>query len=294
MPESGVKRTGMRRAAVLSLFVLLVLPAAARADVSASSAALQVALRATGDYTGPVDGLAGPATRAAVRRFQARRGLLVDGVAGPQTRRALGRRGRPAYGRRPMNMGDRGWDVAMLQFKLARRGFPSGTFDGGFGPRVDGALRRFQAWARIAADGIAGPATRAALRRRLPRTPLRFYRPVAGHVGDGFGPRDNRFHSGVDFKVGYGVRTKAAGRGCVIAAGWDPGGYGNLVVIRHRLGVTTWYAHLGSIAVRRGQCVTGGNTVGTVGSTGNSTGPHSHFEVRVRGAVINPLRVFLR
>lgn len=283
----------MRFPVVIMLLVSLSAPASAAARVSAASAALQVALRATGDYGGPVDGIAGPGTRRAVRRFQARHGLAVDGVAGPRTRRELGRRGRPAYGRRPMSSGDRGWDVAMLQFKLARHGFPSGTFDGGFGPRLDAALRRYQAWAGLGAVGVAGPATRARLRRRPPTTPLRFYRPVAGPVGDRFGPRDDRFHSGVDFTVGYGARTQAAGRGCVVTAGWDPGGYGNLVVIQHRLGVTTWYAHLSSIAVRRGQCVTGGDTVGAVGSTGNSTGPHAHFEVRVRGAVVNPLRVFL-
>lgn len=279
---------------MLAILASLALPATAAAGVSAGSAALQVALRATGDYAGPVDGLAGPATRGAVRRFQARHRLAVDGIAGPQTRRALGRRGRPAYGQRVLTSGDRGWDVAVLQFKLARHGFPSGTFDGGFGPRLDAALRRYQAWAGLAADGAAGATTRRALRRHPPSTPLRFYRPVDGPVGDRFGPRDDRFHSGVDFTVGYGARTRAAGRGCVISAGWDPGGYGNLVVIQHRLGVTTWYAHLSSIAVHRGQCVTGGDTVGAVGSTGNSTGPHSHFEVRVRGAVIDPLRVFLR
>lgn len=284
----------MRSIAVVSLLIVLVLPAAAAARVSAGTAALQVALRASSDYSGPVDGLAGPGTRAAVRRFQSRHRLAADGVAGPLTRRALGRRGRPAYGRRAMRSGYRGWDVAVLQFKLARRGFPSGTFDGGFGPRLDGALRRYQSWAGLGADGIAGPTTRLALRRHPPTTPLRFYRPVAGPVGDRFGPRDDRFHSGVDFTVGYGVRTQAAGRGCVVSAGWDAGGYGNLVVIQHRLGVTTWYAHLSSIAVRRGQCVMGGDRVGAVGSTGNSTGPHSHFEVRIRGAVIDPLRVFLR
>ncbi len=95
-----------------------------------------------------------------------------------------------------MAVGDRGWDVAAMQFLLARHGFPSGPLDGGFGPRV---------------------------------------------------------------------------------------------VIGHRLGVTTMYAHLSSIAVRRGQCVTGHDLVGRVGSTGFSTGPHLHFEARINGAVTNPM-----
>jgi murein DD-endopeptidase MepM/ murein hydrolase activator NlpD len=77
------------------------------------------------------------------------------------------------------------------------------------------------------------------------------------------------------------------------AAGYDPGGYGNLVVIAHRLGVTTWYAHLSSIAVRPGQCLVGGTTIGRAGATGFATGPHLHFEVRVRDAVVDPLGAFL-
>jgi murein DD-endopeptidase MepM/ murein hydrolase activator NlpD len=71
---------------------------------------------------------------------------------------------------------------------------------------------------------------------------------------------------------------------------WDSG-YGNLVVVAHRFGVTSWYAHLNTVAVRSGQCLSAGARVGTVGSTGRSTGPHLHFELRVRGAAIDPLPV---
>jgi murein DD-endopeptidase MepM/ murein hydrolase activator NlpD len=186
-----------------------------------------------------------------------------------------------------------GWDVAVLQFLLNRQGFASGGIDGGFGPRLDGALRRFQAFAGLTADGVAGPSTRAALRRAPASSPLRFFRPVPGRVGDAYGPRGNRLHAGVDFPQPSGTRVGAAGRGCVSAVGWDPSGYGNFVVIQHRLGVQTWYAHLSSIAVRRGQCVVGHDLVGRVGSTGGSTGPHLHFEVRVRGATVDPLRALL-
>lgn len=283
----------MRRLLLALTLLAVPAPAAAHTAPSGNVAALQVALRATGDYRGTVDGLAGPGTTAAIKSFQRRRGLPADGIAGPQTRRALGRRGRPGWGTRSLAPGTRGWDVAVLQFKLARSGFPSGNFDGGFGPHVQAALQRFQTWAGLPPLGVAGPATRAALRRRPPMSPLRFYRPVHGPLGDPFGPRSNRFHSGVDFTVGAGVPTRAAGRGCVTRAGWDAGGYGKLVVIQHRLGVTSWYAHLSSIAVRRGQCVTGGDVVGRVGSTGNSFGPHAHFELRVRGAVVDPAPAFL-
>jgi murein DD-endopeptidase MepM/ murein hydrolase activator NlpD len=261
---------------------------AARAQ-SADVAALQVALRAHGLYGATIDGERGPLTTAGVRRFQARRGLVVDGIAGPATRRALGRRGRPRLGARVLRAGMRGWDVAGLQFLLGRHGFPTGGVDGGLGPRTDAALRRFQSWAGLAADGLAGPATIARLRRRPPVSPLVFAVPVAAPVGDRFGPRGNGFHTGIDFPVGHGTPIAAAGRGCVSFAGWSSGGYGKLVVIEHRAGMTSWYAHLDSIAVGPGRCVVAGTPIGTVGSTGRSTGPHLHFELRLRGAAIDPL-----
>lgn len=279
--------------AVLVVAAAALAPARASARVSAAAAALQVALRATGDYGGTVDGIRGPGTRGAVRRFQARHGLAADGIPGPATRRALGRRGRPRWGSRTIRRGARGWDVAVLQFQLARHGFPSGGFDGGFGDRGYAALRRFQSWAGLGADGLAGPSTRRALRRRPPRSPLRFYRPLGTGIGDRFGPRGASFHPGLDFPASSGARVGAAGRGCVSFAGWDSGGYGNLVIIRHRLGVTTHYAHLSSIAVRTGQCLTGHDLVGRVGTTGFSTGPHLHFEIRLRGAVVDPSPAFL-
>jgi murein DD-endopeptidase MepM/ murein hydrolase activator NlpD len=260
---------------------------AARAQ-SADVAALQVALRAHGLYGATIDGVRGPLTTAAVRRFQARRGLAVDGVAGPATRRALGRRGRPRLGARVMRAGMRGWDVAGLQFLLGRQGFPSGGVDGGLGPRTDAALRRFQSWAGLGADGLAGPATLARLRRRPATSPLIFAVPVAAPAGDRFGPRDDGFHPGIDFPVAHGTPIAAAGRGCVSFAGWSSGGYGKLVVIEHRLGMTSWYAHLSRVAVRPGACVVAGTLVGRAGSTGRSTGPHLHFETRLRGAAVAP------
>jgi len=277
----------MRLAVALLLAVLLIVAPAASGQ-SARTAALQVALRATGDYAGTVDGVRGPMTAAAVRRFQARRGLAADGIAGPVTRRALGRRGRPGIGRRVVREGMRGWDVGALQWRLARHGFPSGAMDGGFGPRTDAALRRFQAWAGLGGDGLAGPATLSRLRSAPPASPLIFAPPLAIAPTDRFGPRGDRFHTGIDYPAQSGTRVAAAGRGCVTFAGWDPGGYGNLVVIGHRLGMSTYYAHLSAIGVSRGTCVVAGNTVGRVGSTGNSTGPHLHFELRLRGAAVAP------
>jgi murein DD-endopeptidase MepM/ murein hydrolase activator NlpD len=255
----------------------------------ASTAALQVALRAEGVYAGDVDGLRGPATAAAVRTFQRRAGVGVDGVVGPRTRRALGRRGGPPLGARPLRRGASGWDVSGLQWLLARAGFPSGSIDGGFGARTDRALRRFQARAGLVADGIAGPATARALRRPSPQSPIALAWPVRAAIGDRFRFRGTRLHAGLDFTAPAGATVRAARSGVVASLGYDPFGWGAFVVLAHDLGVRTLYAHLSSVAVRRGRWVATGTPIGAVGSSGASTGPHLHFEVTSRGANVDPL-----
>jgi len=250
---------------------------------------LQVGLRPRGLYSGTIDGILGPRTRQAVRLFQGRAGIAVDGIPGLHTRRALGRYARHRYASRILERGNRGWDVAALQFKLAWHGFPSGTFDGVLGPHTDAALRRFQRWARLGADGVAGPATYHALSRPRARIPFYLLRPVSTRVGDRFGPRGNRFHAGLDFPAPYGASVRASKAGRVARAGWDTGGYGFLVVIRHHRHVRTFYAHLSHIAVHRGERVAAGERIGRVGASGEATGPHLHFEARRRGAALNPL-----
>jgi murein DD-endopeptidase MepM/ murein hydrolase activator NlpD len=106
-------------------------------------------------------------------------------------------------------------------------------------------------------------------------------------LGDRFGPRGATFHTGQDYPAPAGTPVAAAGYGCVEFVGWNDG-YGRLVVIRHRLGMTSWYAHLSSISVPRGSCVVAGDRIGRVGSSGRTTGPHLHFELRVRGAAVDP------
>lgn len=279
--------------ALIALPVLLLAAAVAgrAAAADANVAALQVALHARGLYAGSIDGVVGPGTRKAVRRFQRRVRLAVDGVAGPRTRRALGRYSKHQLGTRVMRRGQFGWDVAALQFLLARHGFPSGTIDGTFGPRTENALRHFQRWHRLAQDGRAGPATLRLLQGAPPRSPISFARPLPLPVGDVFGARGARFHTGLDFPAPFGTAVVAARAGRVVFAGWHRGGYGYLVTVSHGYGVKTRYAHLASIAVGVGARVTTGMLLGRVGSTGHSTGPHLHFEVRVRGAAVNPVPV---
>ncbi len=274
---------------LLALVGLLALVSGAHAGRTANVAALQVGLQARGLYGGTIDGVMGPRTRHAVRALQRRAGIVVDGIPGPQTRRALGRYARHRLGDRMLHNGNRGWDVAALQFRLAWHGFPSGTLDGDFGPHTDAALRRFQRWAHLGVDGVAGPASVRALRRGRPRVPFGLRRPVNAPFGDRFGPRGNRFHAGLDFPAPYGARVRAARKGRVVKAGWSSGGFGYLIVIRHRRHVRTMYAHLSHIGVHRGERVVAGERIGRVGASGEATGPHLHFEVRRRGAAVDPL-----
>ena len=275
--------------AAATIAVALAFASPAYAAGTASVAALQVGLRAHGVYAGPVDGVAGPATEKGVRALQEKAGLPVDGVAGPKTRAALGAHGKPALGGRTLEVGMKGWDVASLQFKLAWRGFPSGPLDGVYGDRTESALARFQRWAGLEPDGKLGPRTLAALSAPVPRSPIALTRPVAAPITDVFGPRGDRFHTGMDFPAPAGAAVTAAGAGRVTFAGWHPGGWGYLVTIAHGYGLRSMAAHLSRVDVRVGQRVAAGAQIGLVGSTGHSSGPHLHFELRLRGAAIDPL-----
>jgi murein DD-endopeptidase MepM/ murein hydrolase activator NlpD len=112
--------------------------------------------------------------------------------------------------------------------------------------------------------------------------------PVSAPVTSPFGWRWGRMHEGIDLGAAFGTPIAAAAAGTVIYAGWL-GGYGNLTVIDHGGGLATAYGHQSRIAVSVGQAVAQGETIGYVGSTGHSTGPHLHFEVRVDGQPVDPL-----
>jgi peptidoglycan hydrolase-like protein with peptidoglycan-binding domain len=136
-------------------------------------AGLQVALRAYGLYSGPIDAIAGPATVRATKAFQRRAGLFADGRAGMKTRRALGPLGAPLFGRRTLRVGEFGWDVSVLQFLLRRRG-ELVPVDGYFDRATAKALRRYQHARRLHVDGVAGPHTLRALARGRPELLVRW------------------------------------------------------------------------------------------------------------------------
>jgi peptidoglycan hydrolase-like protein with peptidoglycan-binding domain len=151
-----------RSACLIGLVCLIAGAAAGTVAARPQVAGLQVALRSHGLYPGPIDGVYGPATARGLRRFQRKAGLAVDGKVGPLTRHALGRLGRPSFGRRTLRRGAMGWDVSVTQFLLTPTN-PGLTVDGYFGSGTEQTLLRFQRARGLAADGIAGPRTLAAL-----------------------------------------------------------------------------------------------------------------------------------
>ena len=202
-----------------------------------------------------------------------------------------------------MHRGQRGWDVAALQFLLQRRGYQPGrrrrrlrrghaTARGGLPARrrADGRRPRRVGDARArCATAQAAPVAHAhragALlppragrdRRRLRRAARGGRKPLRRRLP---GRRTAR-------------RSRPPGVGTTVFAGCNTGGYGNLVVIQHRLGYTTWYAHMSRITTCTGERVEGGTRIGYVGSTGHSTGPHLHFEVRLNNVPIDPVPYLL-
>ena len=122
-------------------------------------------------------------------------------------------------------------------------------------------------------------------------------KPVKAEVSftSGFGVRSDPFHAGaamhpgIDLSGSYGTPIYATADGTVLRAGWNSGGYGNLVEIDHGRGISTRYGHMSAILVSAGQHVTRGEQIGRMGSTGRSTGNHLHYEVRIDGRAVNPI-----
>lgn len=126
----------------------------------------------------------------------------------------------------------------------------------------------------------ADPASRAGA--------ARFAWPTAGELSSPFGYRWGRAHTGIDIANDVGTPVGAARSGRVVFTGWQ-GGYGYTIVMEHGNEYSTLYGHLDSFAVSQGQYVQAGQTIAYMGDTGNSTGPHLHFEVRLGGVPVNPM-----
>lgn len=119
--------------------------------------------------------------------------------------------------------------------------------------------------------------------------------PINGRLSSNFGARRHpisgmyRQHSGIDLAAPIGTPIRATKEGVVVTSGWS-GGYGIMVRLDHGNGVETRYAHMSRAVVRSGQSVKAGQIIGAVGSTGRSTGPHLHYELRLNNVAVNPLQ----
>lgn len=137
------------------------------------------------------------------------------------------------------------------------------------------------------------PARRAVRATRAHRHPApTWVRPVSAGVVSPYGTRWGRMHEGVDFGAGYGARVRAIGDGQVLGAGYLPSesGYGIIVLVQHANGAVSAYAHLSKAVVHAGERVRAGEVIGRVGNTGHSFGAHLHFEIRLGGSQVNPVR----
>lgn len=119
----------------------------------------------------------------------------------------------------------------------------------------------------------------------------RFFWPASGEYSSSYGPRGGRMHRGIDIAAAVGTPIYAAMNGTVVYTGWESG-YGMTVEIKHPNGLVTRYAHCSQIFVSNGQQVDGGQKIAAMGTTGNVTGPHLHFEVLVNGVQVNPRQYF--
>lgn len=198
-------------------------------------------------------------------------------------------------------------DIAAVQARIqqiaqgpgAPVGPPPGS--GGFAGALAAALNpnaAVQAAAGLSAPQTVNPGALAqSVVPAMPGTQSAFVWPAPGPVSSPFGPRKNPmgagydFHPGLDIAAAEGAPIRAAAPGRIVQVGPD-GGYGNVVVVDHGDGVTSRYAHCSQTFATVGETVAAGDEIAAVGSTGHSTGPHLHFEVRVDDKPVDPLPFF--
>jgi murein DD-endopeptidase MepM/ murein hydrolase activator NlpD len=152
-------------------------------------------------------------------------------------------------------------------------------------------------YASPAESGVPAPVERVALAEPVaprnwqapPRSSSRFLRPVNGSVVSGYGPKDNGLHNdGINFGAPAGTPVLAAENGVIVYAGNELKGFGNLVLIKHGDGWVTAYAHMDSFGVQRGDTISRGQPIGSVGSTGSVDAPQLHFEIRRGTEAVDP------
>ena len=265
MPSTGrhaAPRDPARRRALLptvllaaggcALGGLAVLPAGARSEPTASLAAPAPA--------GPTP------LRTRLRPLERPRALSLAATVGADRRRA------PAS--------------AVAEAGALRRERASGEQASGEQASRERASRERASRERASRERAGRPPAPAPAAPVVPAPPL-FVRPGVGPLTSDYGPRWGRLHAGIDLASGTGAPVSAVAAATVLSAG-EEGGYGRVVRLAHGGGTTTVYAHLSEILVRPGQRVTAGTLVGREGSSGHSTGPHLHFEVRIGGVPIDP------
>ena len=198
-------------------------------------------------------------------------------------------------------------DIAAVQARIQQitqgPATPAGqpATGGGFAGALAAALNpnaAVQAVLGLSPSQTLSPAALAqSVAPQIPGTQSAFVWPAPGSVSSPFGPRKDPMGSGYDFHPGLdiasaeGAPIRAAAPGRVVQVGED-GGYGNVVVVDHGDGVTSRYAHCSQTFATVGETVAAGDEIAAVGSTGHSTGPHLHFEVRVGDKPVDPMPLF--